>query len=100
MKTVIAAYIRIPVENLDAARAAIAPLVAATLKEDGCISYSFAQDVAEPGLLRISEIWASRAALDAHMQAPHFADWRVAAGSLGITERKVSIFTVSKEESL
>ena len=100
MKTVIVAHIRLPVENLDAARAAIAPLVAATLAEEGCISYAFAQDVSDPSVLRISEIWASRAALDAHMQAPHFADWRVAAGSLGITERQIKIFTISNEESL
>lgn len=100
MKTVIVAHIRLPVENLPAARAAIAPLVKDTLAEEGCIQYAFAEDVAEPGLLRISEIWASREALDAHMQAPHFADWRVAAGSLGITERKVNIFTVSAEETL
>ena len=100
MKTVIVGHIRLPVEKLDAARAAIAPLLAGTLAEEGCISYSFAQDVTDPGVLRIAEIWATRAALDAHMQAPHFADWRVAAGSLGITERQIKIFTISNEESL
>ncbi|MES2491664.1 MAG: putative quinol monooxygenase [Pseudomonadota bacterium] len=100
MKTVIVAHVRLPAENLPAARAAIAPLVSETLKEPGCISYAFAEDLSEPGLLRISEIWADRASLDAHMQAPHFAEWRVAAGSLGITERQITIFTVSAEETL
>ena len=100
MKTVIIAHVRLPAENMAAARAAIAPLVSATLAEAGCISYAFAEDMAEPGLLRISEIWADRASVDAHMQAPHFADWRVAAGSLGITERNITIFTVSAEETL
>jgi len=100
MKTVIVAHVRLPAENLPAARAAIEPLVRETLKEPGCISYAFAEDLAEPGLLRISEIWADRPSLDAHMQAPHFAEWRVAAGSLGITERQIKIFTVSAEETL
>ena len=35
--------------------------------EDGCITYVFAADPIEPGLVHLYERWASRAALDAHI---------------------------------
>lgn len=49
-------------------------LVAATLKEPGCISYELLQEVDDPCALMLSEQWESREHLDAHTRTPHFLD--------------------------
>ncbi len=100
MKLVILARIRFAAAAMPQVRAAVAAVRAATLPESGCIQYAFAEDVAEPGLLRVSEIWASRDALDAHIAAPHVAQWRTTVAAIGIIEREVRVFTVAGEEAL
>lgn len=49
----------------------LAAHMAAVNAEDGCESYSFAFDAAEPDLIRIAERWASPEALAAHGSADH-----------------------------
>lgn len=39
--------------------------------EDGCETYSFAFDAADPDLVRVAERWASADALAAHGEAPN-----------------------------
>ena len=34
------------------------------INEDGCIDYAYAEDVLEPGLIRVSEVWRDQAALN------------------------------------
>jgi len=48
-------------------------MVAATLKETGCIDYCFSIDIGNPCRIRLFEVWIDQAALDAHMQTPHMA---------------------------
>ena len=55
-------------ENL---RPALAAHVEKVRAEEGCESYAFAFDVADPDRLWISERWASREALAAHGQQEH-----------------------------
>ena len=57
-------------------------MVAATNAEEGCLHYSFAQDIADPDLIRISERWASQEALGAHMASAHMAEFNKAMGSV------------------
>jgi quinol monooxygenase YgiN len=40
--------------------------------ERGCIAYTIAADPAEPGRIRIVELWESAETLDAHFQHPNF----------------------------
>lgn len=56
---------RLPVASLAAGREAMARVIAASRAEAGCLEYAYAEDVLEPGLFRVSEAWASRAALAA-----------------------------------
>ena len=67
---------------LEAARPAIAAMVAASNAEEGCIAYSFTQDVLQPGTLHIVEKWQDEAALAAHFATPHMAAFRAAVGGL------------------
>ncbi|MFM5953715.1 MAG: putative quinol monooxygenase [Novosphingobium sp.] len=71
-------------------------MVKATNEEDGCIHYSFAQDIADPDLIRISERWASQEALGAHMASPHMGTFNKAMG--GVTREAADLRLYSAEE--
>ena len=88
----IAGTVRIPAENIDAVRAAAQAMIAETRKEDGCITYAFAQDLLDPGLIHISETWRDGAALKVHGESAHMAAWRAAAGELGLGERDLKLY--------
>ncbi|MBN8216947.1 MAG: antibiotic biosynthesis monooxygenase [Spirochaetes bacterium] len=48
-----------------------APLIEATRKEDGCLSYVLHQDLKSPDSFAVIEQWRDEAALDAHFQTAH-----------------------------
>ena len=56
---------RIPLEHAAEASAAMAKVIAASRAETGCLAYSYAEDLLEKGLFRVSEAWESREALHA-----------------------------------
>ena len=84
--------IRMAAGGLAVARPAMAAMIAASRAEDGCIAYSYAEDVAEPGLIRVTEIWRDRAALDRHFMSDHIAVWRATWTELGIGERRLELY--------
>jgi quinol monooxygenase YgiN len=88
--------VRLPPENLAAARPAMRRMADASRNEDGCHAYSYAEDVFEPGLIHVHELWADQAALDRHFAAPHLAEWRAAWPSLGIGERNLRLYAVGE----
>ena len=92
--------VRVPVENLGAILHAMERVVTATRAEDGCIAYSYAEDVAEPGLIRVFEAWRDQAALDAHFQTPHMATWRSHWPAYGVSDRQLSAYDVAAERPL
>ena len=89
---VITGTFRLPAANLDAARPAMAAMVAASRAEAGCLHYSYGEDVLEPGLIHVTEHWASREALTAHGASAHIKAWRAAWPALGIGERNLTLF--------
>lgn len=91
---------RMPVARRGEAVEAMERVIAATLGEPGCIAYSYAEDIREPGLFRVSEQWESREALAAHFAAPHMTQWQAERAALGMTGRVVTAFSVSGEEVL
>jgi hypothetical protein len=48
--------IRIPVENIEAARPVMTATVEATRAEDGCIAYAYAVDLLDPGLNHVTNM--------------------------------------------
>ncbi len=97
---VIAGHFRLPPASLAKAREGMARVVQATRAEKGCIAYSYSEDVLEPGLIRVSEVWASREELAVHLQAPHMAVWKAEREHFGLTDRSITAYTVSGEEAL
>lgn len=89
---VIIGTVRLPPDKLDQARPTMASMVSASRAEPGCLEYSYAQDVLDAGLIRVTEVWSDRAALDAHFRSPHIADWRARWAALGIGERNLVLY--------
>ncbi|MCW2774307.1 MAG: antibiotic biosynthesis monooxygenase [Nocardioides sp.] len=54
-------------------RALLAPLVAPTSTEDGCLTYRLHEDGSDPDHLVFIEEWRDAASLEVHMQTPHVA---------------------------
>ena len=65
-------------EAVEALRAAMIAMQAASLAEDGCEDYNFSVELADPGAIRITERWTSMEALAAHFQTPHMAEFQAA----------------------
>ncbi len=39
--------------------------------DNGCVEYSWAEDLGTPNMFRFFECWETQEALDAHLSAPH-----------------------------
>ena len=100
MTVVILGTVRLPPERLDDARPHMAAMVAASRAEDGCLCYAYGEDVLEPGLIRVSEIWRDQAALDAHAQSGHIKAWRAAGSELGLHDRQLVAYEAGASRSL
>ncbi len=100
MKLIVAGTLRLPPENLDAFRHEMQAMVENTRAEAGCIDYSYAQDVLDPGLIRVFEIWSDQTALDDHLLTNHMSRWRAAWPEFGVTERRLSAFDVSDDRTI
>ncbi|PBB38325.1 MULTISPECIES: putative quinol monooxygenase [unclassified Mesorhizobium] len=84
--------IRLPPDRLEQARPAMERMISASRAEAGCLAYSYAQDVLDPGLIHVSEAWRDRAALELHFKSAHIAEWRASWAELGIGDRKLTLY--------
>ena len=100
MSLIIAGTVRVPAENVVRFRAHMLEMVAATRAEDGCLAYSFAEDVGEPGLIHVFELWSGQGALDGHFASGHMARWRAAAPTFGVSERTLTAYEVAGQRPL
>jgi quinol monooxygenase YgiN len=97
---IIAGTVRVPPENLERFRPHMQAMLAASRAEDGCQEYSYAVDVAEPGLVRVFEAWRDQAALDAHFKTPHMATWRGHWPEFGVSDRRLFAYETASERPL
>ena len=100
MTVLVAGTFRVPPEHLAAFLPHMSRMLKASRTEPGCLVYSYAEDVLEPGLIRVFEAWRDQASLDAHFQAPHMAEWRAAWPGAGANERKLIAYDVTRETAL
>ena len=92
--------IRLPADRLNAARPAMAAMVGASRAEAGCLEYSYAEDVLDPGLIQVKERWTNRTALGEHFKSVHIANWRASWPSLGIGERNLQLYEVGDPQPI
>ena len=100
MSIIIAGTVRVPPENLAAFKPHMEAMLTASRAEDGCLTYSYAVDVLDPGLVRVFEAWRDQAAIDAHFQAPHMAAWRAAWPQFGVSDRRLVLYETAAERQL
>ena len=100
MSIIIAGTVRAPPENLASLKPHQLAMLAASRAEDGCVTYSYAEDVAEPGLIRVFEAWRDQAAIDAHFQTAHMATWRAAWPSFGVSDRQLFAYEIASQRAL
>lgn len=89
---VVVGQFRFPAERMDEARPIMRKVIEATRTEAGCVQYNYGEDVIDPGLIRVSELWQSREELAAHMQTAHMADWQRERAALGLSERSITVY--------
>jgi quinol monooxygenase YgiN len=97
---VILGTVRLPAENLTAARPHMAAMVAASRAEAGCVAYAYAEDVLEPGLIRVSEVWTDQATLSAHAASAHIKAWRAAWPDLGLHDRQLVAYDAGQSRPI
>lgn len=100
MSVIVMGEFRLPLENLEAARPAMEQVVTLTRAEDGCLGYSYAQDMFDPGLIRVAEKWASAEALAAHLAAPHMDEWKRVREGFGLTGRAITMYEIASEKAV
>lgn len=88
--------VRLPAENLADARPVMKRMVDASRAEEGCVDYGYAEDLFEPGLIHVKELWTDQAALDRHFASDHIAQWRAAWPTLGIGDRNLRVYDVGE----
>ena len=91
---------RFPLESVEQARPLMSAVLEGTLSEPGCRLYSYAEDVAEPGLLRIMELWDTREELSAHVRTPHMKVWIEQRAALRFFDRDISLYELGEAEKV
>ena len=71
---IITGHIKTTPDQVHDLAAALRSLIPATLREDGCLNYSFALDDAAAGTVLVYERWRDQAALSAHLAQPMIAE--------------------------
>jgi quinol monooxygenase YgiN len=99
-KVLIVGVLRLPPGALENARTAMGAMIAASRAEEGCVEYSYAEDVLEPGLIHVKELWESREALQRRLQSDHLRAWRSRWAALQISGRKLLCYEVGEGEPL
>ncbi len=100
MSVLVAGTFRVPAQTLAAFEPHMAAMLATSRAEDGCLTYSYARDVLDPGLIRVFEAWRDQACLDAHFATAHLAAWRAAGAAAGVSDRDLTIYDVASERPL
>jgi quinol monooxygenase YgiN len=100
MSVIVAGTVRAPPDAIGTLRPHMDRMLAASRAEDGCITYSYAIDVQDPGLVRVFEVWRDQAALEAHARTPHMAAWRAAGAEIGLSDRRLSLYETASERPL
>jgi quinol monooxygenase YgiN len=86
---ILSVLIRVPPSEVAALRPALALAVKASRAEPGNLAYTMAEDLLEPGVIRVFEAYADEAALKAHSASEHFKAWREVSGQYPREERRL-----------
>ena len=92
--------VRLAPDALEAARPAMARMIAGSRAEAGCMQYSYAADILDAGLVHVTERWRDRASLDARFASAHIVEWRASWHGLGIRDRDLVLYEVGEPQPI
>jgi quinol monooxygenase YgiN len=100
LSLIVAGTVRVPPEKIEQLRPHMVAMMTATRAEDGCVEYAYGLDTADPGLIRVFEIWRDQPALDLHFKTDHMARWRAAGAQVGVFDRRLSVYDIADERTI
>jgi quinol monooxygenase YgiN len=86
---IITGALRLPPSRMEEARRHMRTLIETTRAEPGCLLYAWAEDVLEPGLIRMIEHWQDWSSFTAHDRSPHASAWKAALDGIGLLGREM-----------
>jgi quinol monooxygenase YgiN len=92
---VVAGYIKVARKDREALVKVLQAHVPRVRKKDGCIAYTFAVDVVDPNVVRMSEAWRDRQSLETHLVDDEFQGVREELVDIEFIERSVQRYDVS-----
>lgn len=87
-------------EHLEALRPQVAELIAQSRRDPGCLFYAWAEDLFEPGVIRMIEHWESWEEFEAHDRSPHATRWKAAIEPFGLLRREMTAHEASGIRSI
>ena len=69
---------------------------AATRRQDGCLGYSFAEVLGDPGHYLVVQSWRDQQALDEHYRSVTFADYQAAITPLLSRDSELELHVVAE----
>ncbi|MBA3303693.1 MAG: antibiotic biosynthesis monooxygenase [Actinomycetota bacterium] len=92
---VIAGSVAVKPETRAEAVEALLKMGAASRAEDGCNTYQFAADLADPNVIVVLEVWESAEILERHFATPHMAEFtgklgQYVAGDMNVVRYEIS----------
>jgi quinol monooxygenase YgiN len=87
-------YAQIPQRG--AIERAMLALQAQALEQDGCVSFVFAEVLADPGHFLLVQRWRDRGALDAHYRSAAFADYQAAVEGLLVRDSELHLHVIAE----
>ena len=97
---IVEGHARLGAGDIERLKDAMRTQIETTRAEPGCLHYSYAADVLDPNILRISELWTDQAAIDAHFKSAHMAAFNRALGTATIESLKVDAYTAEHSRTL
>ncbi|GAB5488578.1 MAG: hypothetical protein Pars2KO_21480 [Parasphingorhabdus sp.] len=86
-------WIKVSEKDLPTIIPAASTMMIETVKEEGCLHYSFAHDIVETGLVQISERWDTEESLNAHFQTSHMLAFNKAISELSIEAMDIRMYS-------
>jgi quinol monooxygenase YgiN len=100
VNVVLAGTVRFDPDRLADARVMMKEMMRLSRAEDGCISYVYSEDLIEPGLIHVFEVWRDAEALHGHHTAPHFLAWRASRDEIGLHDRRMRRYEVASSQDI
>lgn len=92
--------IRYPAGVFERFSTEIANVVDKSRKEDGCLVYSLARDVADPDLFILLEQWEDEEAFEAHFSSSHAEEFRKVMDQMDGVEASIARYDLGEGNSL